>query len=214
METTLYNAQGEAVGKIQLDPKLFGVPVKEGVVQRAVLAQAANSKVAVAHTQTRGEVRGGGKKPWRQKGTGRARAGSSRSPLWVGGGVTFGPRPDRNFSLRVNKKELRKALLMSLSSKAQDKKIIVLSDLSLPEIKTKTVATLFRKLPNAKKSTLLVQSKPDAKVYRSARNIDRVTTILANSLNVVDVLRHDYLVMPQSSLEVLQKTYVPNTANA
>ncbi len=212
METTLYNAQGEAIGTVQLDPKLFGVPVKESVVQRAVLAQAANSKVAVAHTQTRGEVRGGGKKPWRQKGTGRARHGSIRSPLWVGGGVTFGPRPNRNFSMRINKKEQRKALLMSLSSKAQDSKVIVFEDLSLPEIKTKLIATLFRKLPNAKKSTLLIQNKPDATLYKSARNIDRVTTILANSLNVVDVLRHEYLVMPQSSLEVMKTTYVPNAA--
>lgn len=207
MQAKLYNMQGDAVGTVELNPALFNVPSKAVVVQRAVLAQQANSKVTVAHAKKRGEVRGGGKKPWKQKGTGRARHGSIRSPLWIGGGVTFGPQAERNFAVKMNKKEQRKALFMTLTAKAEAEHVLVLDDLTLPEIKTKTVAALFKKLPVANKKSLLVQPSSDAKVYKSVRNLARVTPILADSLNIVDVLRHEYLVLPKSSLEVLAKTF-------
>lgn len=206
-QTKLYNQEGAVVGTAELADDIFGIKSHPLVIRRAVEAQERNSRAVVAHTKTRSEVRGGGRKPWRQKGTGRARHGSIRSPLWVGGGVTFGPRNNRNFSVRMNKKERRKAILMTLSAKAEADRILVLETLNLPEIKTKQLATVLAKLPMKGKKTLLVQPEPEATIIKSARNIPHVTTIAANSLNVLDVLRHDQLVLPQASLSVIEKTF-------
>ncbi len=208
MDAKLYNQEGAAVGTIALDPAMFGVAPKPSVIKRAVVMQQANARRPIAHTKTRSEVRGGGRKPWRQKGTGRARHGSIRSPIWVGGGVTFGPRSDRNHAIRMNKKEWRKALFMVLSQKASEEKIVILDSLSMSAIKTKHLAALVRKLPNQGKRTLLVQPEKDLVIARSARNIPTLTTIMANSVNVVDILRNTYLLMPKASLDVLKKTYL------
>ncbi len=206
----VYNAVGETIRTVALDPAIFGLTPKPSLVQRAVLAQTANSRQTLAHTKTRSEVRGGGKKPWRQKGTGRARHGSIRSPLWVGGGVAFGPRSTRNFAVRINKKEARQALFMTLSAKVRAQQFVVLDALTIPERKTKHVATLLQRLPAVDaKRALVVQPAPDADFRLAARNLPRCATILANALNVVDVLRHDVLVLPEQSLDIIRRTFRP-----
>ncbi|MBI3956395.1 MAG: 50S ribosomal protein L4 [Candidatus Kerfeldbacteria bacterium] len=206
-QVKLYNQDGHVVGTADLADDLFGLKPDARVIRRAVEAQQRGSRPVVAHTKTRAEVRGGGKKPWRQKGTGRARQGSIRSPIWVGGGVAFGPRNTRNFTMRLNRKEKRKALLMGLSVKAGEQKIIVLDKLELAAIKTKQLAAILTKLQPKQRPTLLVQSAPNAAIIKSARNLPFVTTIAANSLNIVDVLRSDCVVLPMDSVKVIEKTY-------
>jgi len=144
--TQVFDQTGKEIKKIGLNPSMFGVEVKESVVHQVMVAQMANFRVAIAHTKTRGEVRGGGKKPWKQKGTGRARHGSIRSPLWVGGGVTFGPRKERNFAQKVNKKMKRKALFMCLTDKVNDNLFFVLDKLNIQQGKTREMVDIFRVL--------------------------------------------------------------------
>lgn len=206
-QTKLYNQEGNVIGTADLPDSIFNVTPGQQLVRRAVEAQQQNARVARAHTKTRSEVRGGGRKPWRQKGTGRARHGSIRSPIWIGGGVTFGPRKDRNFSVSLNKKERRKALFMGLTAKVKDDKLVVLDRLSLPSIKTKQFAAILSKLPAKNRSTLVVQPQKDETIMKSARNLPKVSTIAARSLNIVDVLRHEYLLLPQESVKVLEATY-------
>ncbi|MFA6553228.1 MAG: 50S ribosomal protein L4 [Patescibacteria group bacterium] len=203
----VYNSTGTKVSEVALEPKIFAVAVKPQVIQQAVRTQLANSRVAIAHTKNRSEVRGGGKKPWRQKGTGRARHGSIRSPLWKGGSVTFGPRSDRNFSLKMNRKAKRQALFMVLSDRAKEKNIVLIDELAPKAIKTKDFVASISKLP-LKKTILLALPKADQVIIKSTRNIPYLKTINADSLNVVDVLNHETLFMPKASLEVITKTYL------
>jgi len=207
METSVYNIQGKAVGKVKLDAAIFAVPAKKAVLHRVVESQLANRRSVIAATKSRGDVRGGGRKPWRQKGTGRARAGSNRSPLWKGGGIIFGPTPDRNYCQRVNKKEKNKALLMALSAKAQDQELLIISGLKLEKIKTKTVAEILRSLSLADKSVLLALAKKDQVLSKSAANLPKVQVSLASNLNVYDILRHDVLLLTKESLPVISKTF-------
>lgn len=202
----VYDVAGKAVAEERLNPSVFAVASNPTLVQAVVTAQLANARHAIAHTKTRGDVRGGGKKPWKQKGTGRARHGSIRSPIWKGGGVTFGPRSNRNFSKKVNRKAKQKALLMTLSDKAANGKLVLLNELAFPEIKTKRFAEILAKLP-VKRTVLTVLPARDEKVVLSTRNIPGVTAIRADSLNVYDILRHDCLLMPIASLPVIEKTY-------
>ena len=146
MLISLYNQKGETIGKVKLNPEVFGVKVKSSVVHQVVEAMLANAREAWAHTKTKGEVRGGGRKPWKQKGTGRARHGSIRSPLWVGGGVTFGPRNERNYKKKINKKMKTKDLFMCLSDKVASSQLIVLEDVSLEAPKTKYFAEIIKNL--------------------------------------------------------------------
>jgi len=213
IKVKVYNQKGEVVGEEKLESKIFDIEVKIQLVQQAVKTQLANSRVAIAHTKDRSEVRGGGRKPWRQKGTGRARHGSIRSPIWKGGGVTFGPRNIRNFSLKMNKKAKRKALLMCLSDKAKNKKIILLDALKLPAIKTKEFLKIVEKLP-LKKNILIVLPKTDQKIIKSASNIPYIDIITANSLNVIGVLKHEYLLIPKDSLKVIKQTYLSGVSSA
>ncbi len=201
----VYNMNGEVVGEEKLDSALFEVEAKEGLIHQAVVAQMANRRQVLAHTKDRGEVRGGGIKPWKQKGTGRARQGSIRSPLWVGGGVVFGPRKDRNFHQKINKKMKRKALLMCLSDRAREEKIVVLDKLELDNFKTKKFLEILNKLPNKDKKTLLVLADNDKKIIKSAANLPRLKTIESVNLNVVDVLNHEYLMLPLATLQAVQK---------
>lgn len=203
----VYNQTGKAVGEIKLEPKIFNIEIKPELVQQAVRTQLANKRKVIAHTKDRSEVRGGGRKPWRQKGTGRARHGSIRSPIWKGGGVTFGPQKNRNYSLKMNKKARRKALLMTLSDKARDKFIVVLDKLELPAIKTKDLLKIISKLP-LKKKVLIILPKSDQKIIKSARNLPNIKTINANSLNVVDVLVHRCLLILKDSMAIIEKTYL------
>lgn len=198
---------GKEVGELTLEPKIFGVKVKPTLVQQAIRTQLANSRLVLAHTKTRAEVRGGGKKPWRQKGTGRARHGSIRSPIWKGGGVTFGPRKNRNFSLGMNKKAKRLALFMALADKAINKKLVVLDKLELSAIKTKSFLNVISKLP-LKGTILVILPKTDHKIIKSVRNLPYAKSISADSLNVYEVVAHEFILCPQDSLKVISQTYL------
>jgi len=206
-KVTLYNMEGKAVGELELMPSLFEVKGSSALVHEAVVAQQANSREVVAHTKGRGEVAGTGKKPWKQKGTGRARHGSRRSPIWVGGGITFGPTKDRNFSVKMNRKTRRKALAIVLSDKLASEKFVAVEAMDIPEGKTKMLAGALKKLPMTGKKTLIVLEPENRMASRAARNIPTVTTLPANSLNIVDLLSHDTVVASRGAIDFIQKTY-------
>lgn len=202
----VYNLEGKQVGDVNLDDRVFGVKVNEKVVHQAVVTQEANARVRLAEAKTRSEVRGGGAKPWRQKGTGRARAGSNRSPLWAGGGVTFGPGAERNFSKKINKKAKNKALRMVLSDKAASGRVVVMETLALPEGKTKKLSVVLEKLPVDGKTALLSAGKKDENLVKASANLPKILLAAADSLNVRDLLRCEYLVIDKPGLEELLKT--------
>jgi len=213
MKYPVYNNSGEQVKDIDLSSRLFGVPAKAEVVHQVVMAQEANSRQVLAHTKTRAEVRGGGKKPWKQKGTGRARHGSTRSPIWVGGGITFGPRSERNFTQKVNKKQKQLALAMCLSDKAAGKTLVILDSLANTTGKTKDLglwlANLKSKVSGMKdsKKILLVMDAPDAKLTKSATNLDNIKTISALSLNCVDLLKATTVIASMKSIEAIENHF-------
>lgn len=193
---------------MELDPAVFGIDAKSRLLHKAVVAQRANARAVLAHTKTRGERRGGGRKPWKQKGTGRARHGSIRSPQWRKGGVVFGPRKNRNFELKINRKERRQAILGALSLLAsRPDGVLILEDLKLTVIKTKQLASLFKKLP-VKRSALLVLPEHDKNIEASAKNLAFVKTQLADNLNVMDLMRYRHLVLPKVVLQQVSKIYV------
>lgn len=206
VKAKMYNMQGKEIGEVALPAALFEVPIKTGVVHSVVKGIMGNRRVAIAHTKTRGEVSGGGKKPWKQKGTGRARHGSTRSPIWIGGGVTFGPRSNRNFSVKINRKARRNALRMVLSDKAARAKVLILDDLVLPEGKTKYIAKLAASLPIGKKTLLVLPAKHEL-VMRAVRNLPNVKAVTANALPLEEVLRYETLLMPQSTVPVLEHLF-------
>lgn len=211
METKVYNMKGEVVGDIQLSDAVFGLPWNAALVQQVVEAERENARSNTAHTKDRSEVSGGGRKPWRQKGTGRARHGSIRSPLWVGGGVTHGPRASRVYNKKINTQARRKALLVSLSEKARDGEVVVLEDISFPEPKTRHAATMFQALMGGgvsgigKKggSTLLALPSGGRDSVRAFRNLPYVRSSEARNLNVSQVLGMKYIVFPKASLSAL-----------
>jgi large subunit ribosomal protein L4 len=210
LSVPVYNLDGKVIKEISLEDRLFAVPINPAVVKQAVVAQQANSRQVLAHTKTRGEVRGGGKKPWKQKGTGRARHGSIRSPIWVGGGITFGPRSERNFSLAINKKMKRKAMAMVLTNKANNQQLVVVDRLLLPEIKTKALAQILNSLPVKKHKAIIALANNSETVVKSARNLPQVITLPAQALNVVDVMSRPYLVIEEESLPILYQNYSIN----
>jgi large subunit ribosomal protein L4 len=203
---SLYTMDGKANGEMSLPEAQFGVKVKPSVVHEALVAQQANRRKAVAHTKTKGEVRGGGKKPWKQKGTGRARQGSTRNPHWVGGGVAFGPRSDRNFSLKINRKTKQKALFMALSDKVNHKNLIVIESIKTEPAKTKSVASLVKKLPLGK-TTLIVTPGSDASLMRMVRNMPNVTLVTAQSVNLEDVMKHRSVAFLKDAVAAFEKIY-------
>lgn len=207
MKVKVYNQKGEATGEIELLPELFEVASNPALLHEVVVAQQANSREVIAHAKDRSEVRGGGRKPWRQKGTGRARVGSIRSPLWKGGGVTFGPTKDRNFKKRVNKKVKQQALAMTLSDKAANERFIVVDSLELPEAKTKAFVALYEKLPVSGKKTLVVTDPNNTAAIRAIKNLPKVNSISGSSLNVVDLLSHDYILIAKDTVDLVNKTY-------
>lgn len=213
-KAVIYNQEGKQSGELELPKEMWEVPVNKALVQQAVVTQQANARVAIAHTKTRGEVRGGGRKPWKQKGTGNARHGSIRSPLWRGGGITFGPRSNRNFSLAMNKKAKKKALFMVLSNKLAEQKITILESLTLEQPKTKKVLEVLKKLPNQGKTSVIITTQGMPHLSRSLKNVPTKTTLPANSLNVYDLLRYDSVVIPKESIELMHKTYLPKAAAA
>jgi|SRR3989344_1041724 len=212
MEVSLYNQNAERVGKVALPDTVFGLEDNKDLLYQVVTSQISNKRQPIAHTKDRGEVRGGGKKPWRQKGTGRARHGSIRSPIWKGGGVTFGPRKEKIFTKKINKKMARKALFIALSLKARDKEIIVLNEVSLGNWRTKDMAVVIKKVsdlfPVKHGSLLLVIPKNmNETVERVARNIPKVDVAEAKNLNALDILARKNLILLKDSVVVIEKTF-------
>ena len=201
---SVYNIEGKEVGKIDLSDAVFGVEVNEHLVHMAVVSQLANNRQGTQKAKTRSEVRGGGRKPWRQKGTGHARQGSTRAPQWTGGGVVFAPVP-RDYSFKMNKKEKRAALKSVLTSKVQENKFIVLDELKLAEVKTKEMKKV---LDNLKVNNALVIIGDDSEnVALSARNIAGVQTASVNTINVFDMLKYNTIIATKSSVASIEEVY-------
>ena len=203
-KVSVYNIDGKEVGSIELNDAVFGVEVNEHLVHLAVVNQLANKRQGTQSAKTRSEVSGGGRKPWRQKGTGHARQGSTRAPQWTGGGVVFAPTP-RDYSFKLNKKEKRAALKSALTSRVAENKIIVLDELKLDEIKTKKFVQVMKNL-NVEKA-LVVLNEMDKNVIASAANIPTVKTAQTNELNVFDVLKYDTVVVTKAAVATIEEVY-------
>ena len=201
---SVYNMEGKEVGKMELNDAVFGVKVNEHLVHMAVVQQLANKRQGTQKAKTRSEVSGGGRKPWRQKGTGHARQGSTRSPQWTGGGVVFAPVP-RDYSFKLNKKEKRAALKSALSDKVANSNLIVLDELKLDEIKTKNFVNVMNNLKVAK--GLVVIAENDANVVMSARNVADVNTSLANEINVYDIMKAKTVVLTKDAVAKIEEVY-------
>ena len=200
----VYNMEGKEVDKIELNDSIFGVEINEHLVHMAVLQQLANKRQGTQKAKTRSEVRGGGRKPWRQKGTGHARQGSTRSPQWTGGGVVFAPT-SRDYSFKLNKKEKRAALKSALTSRVVENKFVVVDELKLDEIKTKKFVEVLKNL-NVEKA-LVILNDMDEKVIASAANIPTVKTTQTNELNVFDVLKYDTVVVTKAAVATIEEVY-------
>ena len=201
---SVYNIEGKEVGSIELNDAVFGVEINEHLVHMAVVNQLANNRQGTQSAKTRSEVSGGGRKPWRQKGTGHARQGSTRAPQWTGGGIVFAPKP-RDYSFKMNKKEKKLALLSALTSKVADNKIVVLDEFKLDEIKTKKFAEVMNNLKVSK--ALVVLEGENKNVVLSGRNIPTVKVSATNEINTYDVLKYDTLVVTKATVEKLQEVY-------
>jgi large subunit ribosomal protein L4 len=216
METAVYNQKGESVGKIKLPESVFGLPWNADLVHQVVVSMTSSARNPIAHTKTRGEVRGGGKKPWKQKGTGQARHGSTRSPIWVGGGVTHGPRNDKNYDRKVNKKMKSKALYTILSKKMRDGEVVFVDEIKFKDIKTSQAADILKNLKGVSglesifgkknNAALIALGEHDAVVMKSFRNIGNVAMDEIRNINPVSLLQYKGIVIvhPESSLRNLE----------
>lgn len=200
----VYNIEGKEVGTIDLNDAVFGVEVNEHLVHMAVVQQLANKRQGTQKAKTRSEVRGGGRKPWRQKGTGHARQGSTRSPQWTGGGVVFAPVP-RDYSFKMNKKEKRAALKSALTAKVEEKKFIVVDEIKLDEIKTKNFANILKNLDVSKALVVLEDGNTNAEV--SARNIADIKTARSNTINVYDILKYNTVIATKAAVANIEEVY-------
>ncbi len=200
----VYNMKGEEVGSLELSDAVFGAKINEHLVHMSVVQYLANKRQGTQKAKTRSEVRGGGRKPWRQKGTGHARQGSIRAPQWKGGGVVFAPTP-RDYSFKLNKKEKRAALKAVLTSKVNDSKFIVLDELKLDEIKTKKFAEVLENLKVSK--ALVIINENDKNIVMSARNIPKIKTALTNTINVYDILKYDTVVVTKDAVATIEEVY-------
>ena len=201
---SVYNMEGNEVGTMELNDAVFGVEINEHLVHLAVVRQLANNRQGTQKAKTRSEVRGGGRKPWRQKGTGHARQGSIRAPQWTGGGVVFAPVP-RDYEVKMNKKERRAALKSALTSKVQENKLVVVDSLALAEAKTKEMQKVLTNLKADK--ALVVTADDDQKVVLSARNIADVQTATVNTINVYDVMKHNTVVVTKDAVASIEEVY-------
>ena len=201
---SVYNMEGKEVGTIELNDAVFGVEVNEHLVHMAVVQQLANNRQGTQKAKTRSEVSGGGRKPWRQKGTGHARQGSTRAPQWAGGGVVFAPVP-RDYSFKLNKKEKRAALKSALTSKVQDSKLVVVDELKFDEIKTKNFVNVMNNLKVEK--GLVVIAENDTNVVMSAKNVADVNTTLVNTINVYDVMKAKTVVLTKDAVAKIEEVY-------
>ena len=201
---SVYNMEGKEVGTIELNDAVFGVEINEHLVHLAVVQQLANNRQGTQKAKTRSEVSGGGRKPWRQKGTGHARQGSTRSPQWTGGGVVFAPVP-RDYRFKMNKKEKRLALKSVLTSRVQENKLVVLDELKFDEIKTKNMQNVLNNLNVSK--ALVVLNENDQNVVLSTRNIANVKTALTNTINVFDILKYNTVVVTKAAVATIEEVY-------
>ena len=201
---SVYNMEGKEVGTMELNDAVFGVKINDHLVHLAVVRQLANNRQGTQKAKTRSEVSGGGRKPWRQKGTGHARQGSTRAPQWTGGGVVFAPVP-RDYTIRLNKKEKRLALKSALTSRLQENKLIVVDELKFDEIKTKNFVNVMNNLKADK--ALVVLNENDANVVMSARNIPTVKTALTNTINVYDILKYNTLILTKDAVATIEEVY-------
>ena len=200
----VYNMEGAEVGTMELNDSVFGVDVNNNVMHTAVVLQLANKRQGTQSAKTRAEVSGGGRKPWRQKGTGHARQGSTRSPQWVGGGVVFAPKP-REYSFKMNKKEKALAIKSALTSRVVENKFFVIDNISLDEAKTKKMVAFLDSLKLDK--ALIVLDKKDENVILSTRNLPNATTVTSNALNVFDILKYDKLVISKDAVAQIEEVY-------
>ena len=212
MKTIVYNQKGEKMGEIELSESIFGVKLNTNLLHQVAISQMSNRRQSNAHTKDRGAVRGGGRKPWRQKGTGRARHGSIRSPIWIGGGVTFGPTNEKNYKKIIPKKIKRKALFMVLTEKLKSNTLIIVNDINLSGVKTKEmfqiINTLFKNLNLKKGKTFIALPEYNENIIKSARNITDLKTIQAKDLNALDLLNTKYLIMLQKSIDSVVSTFI------
>ncbi len=201
---TVYNIEGKKVGTLELNDSVFAVEINDHLVHMAVVQQLANKRQGTQSAKTRAEVSGGGRKPWRQKGTGHARQGSTRSPQWKGGGVVFAPKP-RDYSFKMNRKEKALAIKSALTSRVNESKFYVLDDLSFNEIKTKKMKAVLDSFKLEK--ALVILDQKNENVQLSARNLPKVRTVLSNSINVYDILKYDTLVLTKSAVAQIEEVY-------
>ncbi len=209
----VYKPNAELVKELELSTKIFGQQLNNELLHQAVVAQRANTRQILAHTKDRSEVAGGGKKPWKQKGTGRARAGSSRSPIWRAGGVTFGPTKDRNFKQKINQKMKQKALFMVLSDKVSNQGLVVLDHLDFSEYKTKNFQSLLvnienKILKNKRRNILVLNDTQNEKVFYSGRNLVGVKIINLENINLLDLLNYKHLLLTENAIKILEKKYL------
>ena len=201
----VYNIDGKKVSEVELNAEIFGIVPNEAIVHTVLVNYLANQRQGTQSTKTRAEVRGGGRKPWRQKGTGRARQGSIRAPQWIKGGIALGPKP-RSYKYRVNKKERRLALKSVLSSKVMENQLVVVDSLPLKEIKTKSMVSALNNL-KAEGKTLIVLPEKNENVQKSARNIENVKTSLVNTINVYDLLKYNKLILTLDAVKKIEEVY-------
>ncbi len=203
-KVSVYNMTGAQTGEIELNDDVFGVEVNEAVMHQAVVMQLANQRLGTASTKTRGLVRGGGRKPWRQKGTGRARSGSTRSPIWVGGGTVFGPLP-RSYAFSMPRKARRLAIRSALSAKVKAGELLVMEDIAIAEPKTKTVVSMLDSLKVGDDKALIITASSDENVEKSSRNIPGVKSITSMGLNVYDILYHDKVLVTKDAVSKIEE---------
>lgn len=202
----VYNLEGKKVADVSLSETVFGVESNDVLVHQVYVAQSANRRSGSSHTKIRSDVRGGGKKPWKQKGTGNARTGSIRNPIWRGGGIIFGPLKEKNYSKGINEKMKRKALVIALSEKARSEKIRIVDSLLLEDKKTKVIAGMMKGI-GIEKTAIVGFSNAEAGCYKAARNINKVNAMATDQLNVYDVMNAEYLVVSQDSLKQIEAKY-------
>lgn len=207
MKLDVYNLEGKkTTSKVEIKPTLSEVKVSHELIRQAVLTELSNRRVSSAHTKTRAEVRGGGAKPWRQKGTGRARAGSVRSPLWRGGGVTFGPRKEKSYKKKMPQKMKVKAILGVLSSQFKENKVIVVSNFKIEKLKTKELVRMLSRF-RISGNILILLAKKDEVLARACRNLPSVKLRLASALNILDLISADFIILTKEGIKVIEETY-------
>jgi large subunit ribosomal protein L4 len=210
MELPLYNQEASQIGTVEVQNGVFGLPLNQDLIYQVVTSQIANQRQVIAHAKGRGEVRGGGKKPWQQKGTGRSRHGSIRSPIWKGGGVTHGPTKERNFKKVINKKMVQQALRVALSAKVRDQHLLIIDSFNISKPKTKELAGMlknFTKVTNRLSSVLFVIPDGNTDLYKAARNIPYLVTTEAKNLNPLTVISSTFVFLPQAALDTVQKVW-------